>query len=458
MTAMTSNSARRIQALDSAHHLHPFTTHRELREAGPRVITRAKGVYIYDADGNEIIDGMAGLWCVQMGYGRPELAEAARDAIETLSYYNHFFQTTTPAAAELASVIASKTPAGLDQILFASSGSEANDSATKLIWYYWNLQGKPQKKAIISRNRAYHGSTAIGASLSGLPFMQGIFDLPLPRFHHVAPTPCFYQYGEAGESEEAFALRCARAVEEKILELGADNVAAFIGEPVMGAGGLMTPPAGYWPEIERICRRHDVLLWADEVICGFGRTGSWFGCQTYGFTPDVITMAKGMSSGYQPISAVALSERVARPIIEADSEMAHGFTYSGHPVAAAVALKNIELIERHELVGARGRAAAAKFQAELAALSGHPLVGETRGVGLLGAVELVKNKETRERWSASGATGMKCRGHCFASGVVMRAVGETMFLCPPLIISDAEIDELFARVRKALDLTWRDLH
>jgi putrescine---pyruvate transaminase len=331
----TANFARHIQALDSAHHLHPFTTHHDLREAGPRVITRAKGVYIYDADGNEIIDGMAGLWCVQVGYGNGELAETAREAIETLSYYNHFFQTTTPAAAELASVIASKTPHGLNQILFASSGSEANDSATKLIWYYWNLKGKPQKKAIISRNRAYHGSTAIGASLSGLPFMQGIFDLPLPRFHHVAPTPCFYQYGQPGESEEAFAMRCARAVEDKILALGADNVAAFIGEPVMGAGGLMTPPRGYWPEIERICRKHDVLLWSDEVICGFGRTGSWFGCQTYDFTPDVITMAKGMSSGYQPISAVALNERVARPIIEADSEMAHGFTYSGHPVAAA---------------------------------------------------------------------------------------------------------------------------
>ncbi|MDZ7627327.1 MAG: aminotransferase [Parvularculaceae bacterium] len=454
----SSNLTRHIQALDSAHHLHPFTTHHELREAGPRVITRAKGVYIYDADGNEIIDGMAGLWCVQMGYGNPELAEAARDAIETLSYYNHFFQTTTPAAAELAAVIASKTPGDLNQILFASSGSEANDSATKLIWYYWNLEGKPQKKAIISRSRAYHGSTAIGASLSGLPFMQGIFDLPLPRFHHVAPTPCFYQYGEAGESEEAFAMRCARAVEEKILELGPENVAAFIGEPVMGAGGLMTPPKGYWHEIERICRRHDVLLWADEVICGFGRTGSWFGSQTYGFTPDIITMAKGMSSGYQPISAVALSERVAAPIIGADNEMAHGFTYSGHPVAAAVALKNIELLERHQLVGARGAAAASKFQAGLAALQDHPLVGETRGVGLLGAIELVKNRQTRERWSATGATGVTCRGYCFASGVVMRAVGETMFLCPPLIISDAEIDELFARVRRALDLTWRDLH
>ncbi|MFN0022692.1 MAG: aminotransferase [Parvularculaceae bacterium] len=452
-----TNLTRHIQALDAAHHLHPFTTHHELREAGPRVITHAKGVYIYDSEGNRILDGMAGLWCVQLGYGNTELAEAARDAIETLSYYNLFFQTTTPGAAELASVIASKTPPGVDQILFASSGSEANDSAVKLIWYHWNLMGKPNKKAIISRNRAYHGSTAIGASLSGLPFMHGIFDLPLPRFHHVAPTPCFFQYGEIGETETDFALRCARAIEDKIFELGPENVAAVIGEPVMGAGGLMTPPIGYWPEVERICRKHDVLLWSDEVICGFGRTGSWFGCQTYGVTPDIITMAKGMSSGYQPISAVALNARVAAPIIAANSEMAHGFTYSGHPVAAAVALKNIELIDRLQLVGPRGQAAAAKFQAGLTALQEHPLVGETRGVGLLGAIELVKDKTTRERFSASGATGAACRKHCFQTGVVMRAVGETMFLCPPLVVSDGEIDELFRLVRRALDLTWRDV-
>lgn len=452
-----SNYTQHVRETDSAHHLHPFTTHHELRERGPRVITRAEGVYIYDSEGNKILDGMAGLWCVQLGYGVEDLARVAYDTLKTLSYYNLFFQTTTPYAADLAALVSTKTPMGLDQILFSSSGSEANDSALKLIWYYWNLMGKPNKKAILSRDRAYHGSTVAGASLSGLPFMQGIFDLPLPRFHHFGPTPCFYQYGANGESERDFAHRCAKALEDKILELGPENVAAFIGEPVMGAGGLMTPPEGYWPEVERICRKYDVLLWSDEVICGFGRTGSWFGCQTYGFTPDIMTMAKGMSSGYQPISAVALGERMSAPIIASDAEMAHGYTYSGHPVACAVASRNIELMTEKGLVGPRGEAAARRFQAGLSALQDHPIVGETRGVGLLGAIELVKDKATRERYSTTGKTGTICRGHCFDTGVVMRAVGETMFLCPPLVISDSEIDELFALVRRALDLTWRDV-
>lgn len=452
-----SNYTRHIREIDSANHLHPFTTHHDLREKGPRVITHAEGVYIYDSEGNRILDGMAGLWCVQVGYGNEELARVAYDTLKKLSYYNLFFQTTTPYAAELAALIATKTPPGLDQILFSSSGSEANDSALKLIWYYWNLMGKPNKKAIIGRQRGYHGSTVAGASLSGLPFMQGIFDLPLPRFHHMGPAPCYYQYGEPGESERDFGLRCAQALEEKILELGPENVAAFVGEPVMGAGGLMTPPEGYWPAIEKICRKYDILLWSDEVICGFGRTGSWFGCQTYGFTPDIMTMAKGMSSGYQPMSAVALGERMSKPIIASNAEMAHGYTYSGHPVACAVSIRNIELLDEMKLVGARGKAASERFQSHLKALAEHPLVGETRGVGLLGAIELVKNKETRERHSSSGATGVVCRGHCFNSGVVMRAVGETMFLCPPLVISDSEIDELFTLVKRALDLTLRDV-
>jgi putrescine---pyruvate transaminase len=446
-----------IKALDSAHHLHPFTTHHELREKGPRVIMRAEGVYIYDEDGKEIIDGMAGLWCVQVGYGRQELVDAAAETMKTLSYYNLFFQTTTPYAAKLADLIAQKTPEGLDQITFGCSGSEAVDTAIKLIWYYWNLQGKPEKKAILSRERGYHGSTVAGASLSGLPFMQGIFDLPLPRFHHVGPTPHYYEYAKDGESERDFAMRCAKAVEDKILELGPENVAAFAGEPVMGAGGLMLPPEGYWQEIERICRKYDVLLWSDEVICGFGRTGEWFGCQTYGFTPDIMTMAKGVSSGYVPLSAVALNKRMSDPIINADTEMAHGFTYSGHPVAAAVAIRNIELIEELGLVGERGAKASAYFQEKLKTLDDHRLVGQTRGVGLLGALEIVKDKKTKERFSPDGKAGMTCRGHCFNSGVVMRAVGDTMFLCPPMVITEAETDEMFRRIRLALDLTAREL-
>jgi len=446
-----------IKALDSAHHLHPFTTHHELREKGPRVITHAEGVYIFDEDGNQILDGMAGLWCVQLGYGRQELVDVAAETMKTLSYYNYFFQTTTPYGAKLADLIAQKTPEGLDQIIFGCSGSEAVDTAIKMIWYYWNLKGQPQKKAIIARERAYHGSTVAGASLSGLPFMQGIFDLPLPRFHHVGPTPHYYGYAEAGESERDFAMRCAKAVENKILELGPENVAAFAGEPVMGAGGLMLPPEGYWQEIERICRKYDVLLWSDEVICGFGRTGEWFGCQKYGFTPDIMTMAKGVTSGYVPLSAVAMSNEMADPIINADTEMAHGYTYSGHPVAAAVAIRNIELLDELGLVGERGAKISAYFQEKLATLNDHVLVGQTRGVGMLGALEIVKDKGARTRFEPGGSAGMICRTHCFNSGVVMRAVGDTMFLCPPLVITEAEVDVLFKRVRRALDLTAKEL-
>jgi putrescine aminotransferase len=453
----TSNYTHHIQALDNAHHLHPFSVHHELRAQDPRVITHAKGVYLWDSEGNRIIDGMAGLWCTQIGFGVEELADTAAEAIKTLSYYNTFFQTTAPGVAELSALIAEKTPADLNQIFFASSGSEANDSAIKLIWYYWNLKGRPEKKAIIGRDRAYHGTTVAAASLSGLPSMHGIFDLPLPQMHHFGPTPHYYEYGEDGETEEEFSRRCSAALEDKILELGPDNVAAFIGEPVMGAGGLMMPPKGYWQEIERICRKYDVLLWSDEVICGFGRIGDWFGCQTYGYTPDLITMAKGLSSGYVPISAVALSDEIANTIVAADTEMAHGFTYSGHPVACAVAIRNIELIEEMELIGDRGRATSEYFQAKLNEMNSHPLVGATRGIGMLGALELVSDKATQARFEPDGRAGSTCRGHCFDVGVVMRAVGDTMFLSPPLVIADHEIDEMFALIRTSLDRTLADL-
>ncbi|WP_262695592.1 aminotransferase [Kordiimonas aquimaris] len=447
----------RYQALDSAHHLHPFTVHHELRDQKPRVISHGKGVYLWDSDGNRIIDGMAGLWCTQLGYGVEGLADAASSAIKNLSYYNTFFQTTTPAVVELSALIAEKTPADLNQIFFASSGSEANDSAMKLIWYYWNLKGKPQKKAIISRNRAYHGTTIGAASLTGLPFMHDIFDLPLPNIHHIEPTPHFYDYAQPGESETEFAARSAQALEDKILDLGPENVAAFIGEPVMGAGGLMIPPEGYWQKIEAICRKYNVLLWSDEVICGFGRTGSWFGCQTYDFTPDLITMAKGMSSGYVPISAVALNEEIANTIVSSDNEMAHGFTYSGHPVACSIALRNIQLIESMELVGARGEKTSAYFQKSLAELGEHPLVGQTRGVGMLGALELVKNKSSQRRYEPEGRAGGLCRDFCFSTGVIMRAVDDTMFLSPALVITESEIDEMFSLIRKSLDLTHKAL-
>ena len=455
MNKPLSNQTKHWQALDARHHMHPFTTHHELAASGARVITRAEGVYLYDSEGNRILDGMAGLWCVQVGYGREELADAGYKALKELPYYNAFFQTTHPYVAELGAKLAELTPEGIDRFFYANSGSEGNDSAVKLIRYFWNLQGKPSKKIFIARNKAYHGVTMAATSLSGITAMHPQADLPLPGFTHIA-TP--YWYGDGGDEDpEAFGLKCAEALEAKILELGADNVAAFVAEPVQGAGGLIIPPKGYWTEIQRICRKYDVLLHVDEVICGFGRTGQWFGSDTYGIEPDMINMAKGLSSGYQPIAALGLGPRVGDALFNAPEEWSHGFTYSGHPVAAAVALANLEVMQKEEL-GTRGSGEVGHyFQAKLAELADHPLVGETRGVGFLGAIEIVADKKTRARFDDPIGAGLRCRNHSVASGLVMRAIGDTMVLSPPLVIERHEIDEMFATVRTALDATAKDL-
>jgi len=448
-----SNQTKRWQEMDAAHHLHPYSEHHALAKKGARVITHAQGVYLYDSEGARMIDGMAGLWCVNVGYGRPELAEAGAKALKELPYYNSFFQTTNPYVAELSEKLSTLTPDGLDRFFFANSGSEANDSAVKMIRYFWNLQGKPNKKTIISRIQAYHGVTMAAASLSGIPSMHPQADLPLPGFVHIDYP---YWYGLGGNSDVGeFGLKVARALEDRILELGADNVAAFFAEPVQGAGGLVIPPETYWPEIQRICKKYDVLLHVDEVICGFGRTGNWFGSHTYDIQPDSMSMAKGMTSGYQPLSAVAVGPRIGDVLFNANEEWSHGFTYSGHPVACAVALANIEVMERDKLVEKAGGEIGTYFQQKLASLNDHPIIGETRGVGLLGAMEIVKDKKTRERFG--DATGGLCRDHCTASGIVMRAIGNTMVLSPPLSITKSEIDELFERARKAFDLTARDL-
>jgi putrescine aminotransferase len=416
---------------------------------------RAKGVWLWDSEGREILDGMAGLWCVQLGYGRQELVDAAREAMETLPYYNAFFQTTHPYVVELAAKLAEVMPEGLDRFLFANSGSEATDSAIKLIRYYWNLQNKPKKKIMIARDYAYHGVTLGAASLSGLKPMQAQWDLPLPGFAHIRAP---YWYGEGGAlSPEAFGHQCAQALEEKILELGPENVAAFSAEPVQGAGGLIIPPEGYLPEIARICRKYDVLLHFDEVITGFGRTGAWFGAQTFGVTPDIMTLAKGLSSGYQPISAVALGPRLGEAIANAREELVHGFTYSGHPVAAAVARKNIEILDAEGLVARVAHDIGPYLRERLHEFADHPLVGEARSVGLLGALELVQDKARRMPYPPERNVGLLCRDHCFASGLVMRAIRDTMVIAPPLVISREELDEAMRRARRALDLTARDL-
>lgn len=454
-TLAKSNKTKRWQEMDAAHHLHPFTTHHDLAAKGARVITNAKGIYLYDSEGRRLIDGMAGLWCVQVGYGREELAEAGYKALKELSYYNSFFQTTNPYTAELSQRLSEVTPKGIDRFFFANSGSEGNDSAVKIIRYFWNLQGKPKKKIFIARKKAYHGVTLAAASLSGISAMHPQADLPLPGFVHI---DCPYWYGEGGDmTPDEFGLKTARALEEKILELGAENVAAFVAEPVQGAGGLIIPPATYWAEINRICKKYDVLLHIDEVICGFGRTGQWFGSQTFGIEADMINMAKGLSSGYQPIAAVGLGQRVGDALFHAKDEWSHGFTYSGHPVACAVALANLDVLQKERLVEKVGGATGAYFQKKLAELNDHPLVGETRGVGLLGAIELVKDKKTREKYPSELDVGYRCRVHCFENGLVMRAIGDTMVLSPPLVITESELDELFALARKCIDLIARDL-
>ncbi len=451
------NSTAQLRAADLRHHLHPFTDTKSLAaEGGSRIIVKADGAWLEDSEGTRILDGMAGLWCVNVGYGRQELAEAAYRQMLELPYYNTFFKTATPPSIELAEKLAELTPVDLKHVFYASSGSEANDTIVRLVRHYWNLKGKPNKKTFISREHAYHGSTMAAASLGGMAAMHSQADLPLPGFVHVMP-PHWYDFGGDLEPEE-FGRVAAKAVEDKILELGADNVAAFIGEPIMGAGAVLMPPESYWPEVQRICRKHDVLLIADEVICGFGRTGHWTASELYGIEPDIMPMAKGLTSGYLPLSAVLVGDRVATTLIEDGGEFFHGFTYSGHPVACAVALANIRILEEEKLVEQVREDTGPYLQSSLrAALEDHPLVGEVRGVGLIGAIELVEDRATRKHFEPIGRVGTICRDHCFANNVMLRAVRDAVVLSPPLIMSHAEIDQLVERAKHCIDLTAKDL-
>ncbi len=456
-TQALRNSTAVWRAADSRHHFHPFTDFKGLaEEGGSRIITRAEGVWLEDSEGNRILDGMSGLWCVNVGYGRERLAKAAYEQMLALPYYNTFFKTATPPSIELSEKLAALTPEGLTRVFYASSGSEANDTIARMVRRFWKLAGRPERRNIISRNNGYHGSTMAAASLGGMQPMHELDDLPLPGFHHVRQP---YWFAEGGDMDPAdFGIAAARAVEDKILELGPETVAAFIGEPIQGAGGVVIPPETYWPEVQRICREHDVLLIADEVICGFGRTGHWFGCDRFDIKPDMMTLAKGITSGYLPLSAVMLGDRVAETLWSMGGEFAHGFTYSGHPVACAVALENIAIMEEEKLVERVHDDTGPYLQGLLQDLAGHPLVGEVRGIGFIGAVELVSDKASRSRFSPRGRAGTLCRDHCFANGVVSRAVGDAMVLAPPLTLTREEADELVRRLRLALDLTAADLN
>ncbi len=447
--------ARRLRELDIRHHLHPFTTFAELAKTGSRIITRAEGCHLWDAEGNRILDGMAGLWCVNVGYGRTRLAEVAREQMEELPYYNTFFQTATPPAIELAAELAALLPEGIDRIFYASSGSEANDTIVKTIWYYWNLMGRPEKKIIVSRTLAYHGVGLGSGSLTGMPFMHEPFDLPLARFVHIGNP---YWFAEGGDLDpEAFGRVAARWLEEKILEIGPEKVAAFVGEPVQGAGGVIVPPPTYWPEIQRICREYDILLVADEVICGFGRTGRTWGSETFGIAPDMVAMAKGLSSGYQPIAAVGIGRRVGDVIFDSPREYAHGVTYAGHPVACRVALENLRIMREEGLFERAGGPVGRYFAERLAEFRDHPLIGEVRTCGFLAAMEIVEDKEARRPWPPERKVGLACREISIANGLVMRAIRDAMVLAPPLVITEAEIDEMVDKARRSFDALARRL-
>lgn len=448
-----------IQALDSAHFLHPFTDFKAMNERGARVMTKAEGIYIWDSEGKRLLDAMSGLWCVSVGYGRKELADAAHAQMLTLPYYNSFFQTTNVPAAQLAAKLASLAPAVGDRtfqhVFYSSSGSESNDSNVRMVRRYWDLLGHPQRKVIISRINAYHGSTMAGASLGGMSGMHAQGDLPIPNITHIE-QPYFFENGLPGESAADFGVRAAGWLEQRILELGEEKVAAFIAEPLQGAGGVIIPPDTYWPEIQRIVDKYGILLISDEVICAFGRLGHWFGYEKFGYKPDLVTFAKAVTSGYIPLGGVMVGNRVAKVLIEQGGEFNHGYTYSGHPVACAVALANIEIMERENLVG-RVRDDIGPYLAEkFVELSKHPLVGVAETCGFVGGMVLVKDKTTNAPFDPDLGVGMICRGHCFAIGLVMRAVGDRMIISPPLIMTHAQIDELMALIVRCLDLTYAD--
>lgn len=437
------------QTLDAAHYLHPFTDTQALAARGTRVITRAEGVYFYDSEGHRILDGMSGLWCVALGYGRGELAEAAYRQMLELPYYNSFFQCANPPAIELAARLAKLTPPQFEHVFFTGSGSEANDTFVRLARRYWALRGAPERQVIISRWNGYHGSTMAGASLGGMKAMHAQGGLPIPNIVHIGQPYWFECGGELDPAE--FGRRAASELEAKIIEIGPKHVAAFIGEPVQGAGGVIIPPETYWPEIQQILDRHGILFASDEVICGFGRTGRWFGCEYYGTRPDFLTLAKAITSGYQPLGALMVGDRVAEVFIEKGGEFAHGYTYSGHPVAAAVALANLEILERERIVERVREELAPYWAARWRELAVHPLVGEARSLGLFGALELVPNKPSRQFFPERGTVGTRARDLAIRNGLVMRAVSDTLIVAPPLVITRAEIDELIAKALATLD-------
>ena len=444
------NNTDALKAMDQAHHLHPFTDLHAYAKQGGRIFSGAEHVYIIDSDGNRILDGMSGLWCTNLGYSQKTIAEAVYNQLQQLPYYNNFFKCSNQPAAELARDLVEVTPEQFNHVFFTNSGSEANDTNIRLIHRYYDLLDKPQKKQIISRNNAYHGSTVAASSLGGMGYMHKQH-LRLDYIHHIGQPYWFENGGE--EDQNDFGVRVARELESKIDELGEENVAAFIAEPVQGAGGVIIPPDSYWPEIQRICDERDILLIADEVICGFGRTGNWFGSEAYDIKPDLMTFAKAVTNGYQPLGGVMVGDKVANVLLSKEGDFNHGLTYSGHPAACAAGIETIRILKDSNIIQKAIEDIAPYFQNRLRELSDHPIVGQVRGRGMFAAIELVKDKSSRERLAPDAEAAVICRDHCVSNGLMMRATGDAMISAPPLICNREEIDFLVDTFAMALDKT-----
>ncbi|HEY0524226.1 MAG TPA: aspartate aminotransferase family protein [Stellaceae bacterium] len=447
-----------VQGRDIAYQLHPYTNLRKHEAQGPLVITEGKGVTVWDDSGKSYIEGMAGLWSVALGFGEERLVDAATRQMRQLPFYHLFAHKSHEPSIDLAERLIGMMPAPMSKVFFNSSGSEANDTAVKIVWYYNNALGRHRKKKIVSRIKGYHGVTVASASLTGLPNNHLDFDLPIANVRH-ADCPHYYRFGKPGESEEEFATRMAESLDALIQREGPDTVAAFIAEPVMGAGGVILPPRTYFEKVQAVLRKYDVLLIADEVICGFGRTGNMFGSETYGMKPDIMTMAKALSSSYLPISATIVSDAIYQ-VLAANSDkigtFAHGYTYSGHPVCCAVALESLKIYEERDIVGLV-RQVTPRFQDGLRRFADHPLVGEARGVGLIGAVELVRDKASKQPFDPKQGVGAFAAARAQEHGLIVRPLGDSVALCPPLVISEDEIDEMFRRLGHALDDTAAEM-
>lgn len=440
------------EARDIRYNLHAYTNARRHQETGPLIIEKGEGIYVEDNSGKRYIEAMAGLWSVAVGFSEPRLVEAATKQMSKLPYYHGFTHKSHSPLIDLAEKLVQMAPVPMSKAFFTNSGSEANDTVMKMIWYRSNALGQPQRKKIISRQRGYHGVTIASASLTGLPNNHISFDLPIANVLHTA-SPHYWREGRPGESEEQFSTRLAEELEKLILAEGPETIAAFIGEPVMGAGGVVVPLAGYWEKIQAVLRQYDILLIADEVICGFGRTGEMFGTQTFGMKPDVMVMSKQLSSSYQPISAILVNDKMFEPIADESNRIGtfgHGFTAGGHPVAAAVALENLRIIEERDLVG-NAREVGAHMQKRLRELSSHELVGEVRGIGLIAAIELVADKATKAPWGQPGALGALTNGLLQHNGVISRNMGDALAFCPPLIVTKAQIDDIVSALKTSLD-------